>query len=362
MTKRFAPATAPRPGGFALASLAPVALLGMGLAFGAVWFALAVCYLAILHVIVDRVYPAPGDLPEDAEFPAGDGLLVALAVAHLGLLPLAVWQIAAPGDQTGAGRALAFVAFGLHFGQISNPVAHELIHRGNRTLYRLGVAIYISLLFGHHASAHRFVHHRHVATPHDPNTARRGESFYRFAPRAWIGSFRAGLVAERARPSRLNPYLIYVSGAAACLAAAGLSLGLPGLIAYLGLALYATAQLLLSDYVQHYGLIRARLPDGRWAAVGEGHSWNAAQPLSAKMMLNAPRHSDHHAHPARPYPALRLPPDAPCLPRSLPVMAAAALVPPLWRRIMHPRLDRLARRSRESDRSGAGEAPHDLAL
>ena len=57
------------------------------------------------------------------------------------------------------------------------------------------------------------------------------------------------------------------------------------------------------------------------------------------MMLNAPRHSDHHAHPARPFPQLSLPPGdaAPRLPRSLPVMACVACVPPLWRRMMDRR-------------------------
>jgi alkane 1-monooxygenase len=348
--------------GFAVASLTPVALLLLGVAFGAFWFAAALFYLAILHAVIDRLAPVAADLSEGAEFPAGDRLLVTLGIAHLGLLPVAVWQIGGASGLSGAERAIAFAAFGLHFGQISNPAAHELIHRGSRALYQLGVAVYVTMLFGHHASAHRLVHHRHVATHHDPNTARRGESFYRFAPRAWIGSFRTGFAAENTRTGRLNPYVLYLAGAVLCLSMAWLIAGPRGLIVYIALALYATAQLLLSDYVQHYGLVRARLPDGRWEPVDERHSWNAAQPLSGLMTLNAPRHSDHHAHPARPFPGLRLPEGAPTLPRSLPVMGAVALVPPLWRRMMHPRLDRLARRSRESDRAGGGTAPADLAV
>jgi alkane 1-monooxygenase len=99
-------------------------------------------------------------------------------------------------------------------------------------------------------------------------------------------------------------------------------------------------QLLMSDYVQHYGLIRAPGPQGRPVPVGPRHSWNSPHQISSALMLNAPRHSDHHGHPARPFPELALPPadDAPRLPRSLPVMACVALVPPLWRRVMHPRL------------------------
>ena len=108
------------------------------------------------------------------------------------------------------------------------------------------------------------------------------------------------------------------------------------------LSLHAQSQLLLSDYVQHYGLLRARLPDGRLEPVGDRHSWNAPHWFSGALMPNAPRHPDHHAHPSRPYPALRLPDPgtAPHLPYALPVCGMAALVPPLWRRMMDPHLQR----------------------
>jgi alkane 1-monooxygenase len=62
------------------------------------------------------------------------------------------------------------------------------------------------------------------------------------------------------------------------------------------------------------------------------------------MMLNAPRHSDHHAHPGRAFPALRLPPvgEAPRLPWPLPLACAMALLPRLWRRAIRPHLARWA--------------------
>lgn len=348
--------------GFALASLLPVVMLGLGAALGGLWFGLALVYTTGFMAMADRlVAVAAPDAPEGAEFPAANVLLIALALAHLALLPVAVFAVAGGSSLSGAERMTAFFAFGLFFGQIANPAAHELIHRGDRRLHDLGVAIYVTLLFGHHASAHRHVHHRHVASQADPNTARRGESFYVFAPRAWAGSFRAGLAAENARRGGLHPYIVYVGGAAVCLTLAFALAGAAGLAAYLALASYATAQLLLSDYVQHYGLSRARLPDGRLEPVSERHSWNAAHPASAAMMLNAARHSDHHAHPARPYPALRLRGTVPLLPRSLPVMGVIALCPPLWRRVMHPRLAALTAASRECDLCRAGTDLVDLA-
>lgn len=341
---------------FAVASLAPMALLAAGVSGGWLWFLAALLYVGAFAALLDRTLPRLLlDAAEGAEFPGSDALLVVLALVHLTLWPVAVAVVAGRTGIGPAGAALAFFAFGLSFGQISNPVAHELIHRGDRRLFWLGVAVYATMLFAHHASAHRLVHHVHVASDGDPNSARRGETVWQFLPRAWIGSFRAGFAAEtRLRQGRgLHPYVLYLGLSAASL---GLSFALAGWIGlgvHLLLALHVSSQLLISDYVQHYGLRRSPRTDGRLEPVSDRHSWNAPQWFSGKMMLHAPRHSDHHAHPSRPYPGLRLPDGAPMLPRGLPLMGALALVPPLWFRVMDRRLDRLA--SRESD--GAGLAP-----
>lgn len=111
-------------------------------------------------------------------------------------------------------------------GQVSHPNAQEMIHHPHRRLRRLGAVVYTSTLIGHHVSAHLRVHHVKVATDQDPNTARKGEGFYRFFLRAWLGSFWAGLqagTAVRARKSPppvawTHPYLGYFGGAAVALA------------------------------------------------------------------------------------------------------------------------------------------------
>ncbi|WP_226341221.1 alkane 1-monooxygenase [Gemmobacter serpentinus] len=330
---------------FAAAAITPLILLAGGVYLGSAWVLPGLLYMAVLTAALDHLIrlTAP-DAPEGAEFPAADALLVVIGLGHLIAFPLAVWAIAGDSGLSPLARILLFMGFGQFFGQVSNPAAHELIHRGSRNLYRLGVAVYVTMLNGHHASAHRLVHHRHVATDLDPNSARAGENFYRFLPRAYFGSFRAGFGAEnelRARKARaLHPYVAYVTGQVFCLALGGLLAGWAGALVWLALAAYATAQLMLSDYVQHYGLRRALLPNGRHEPVNDRHSWNAPHWFSSGVMLNAPRHSDHHAHPNRPYPALRLPEpdDAPWLPWSLPVASAVALVPPLWHRRMRHRL------------------------
>lgn len=334
---------------FAAAALLPLGLLLAGLWWGSGWLLAGLLYMGVLTACLDHLVPlvAP-DAPEGAEFPAADALLVVLGLGHLLAFPLAVWAIAGDSGLSTPMRVVAFLGFGQFFGQVSNPVAHELIHHGARGLFRLGMVVYVTMLNGHHTSAHRLVHHRHVASEADPNTARGEESFYAFLPRAYLGSFRAGRAAETARRAAaggVHPYWIYVGGGLACLGLGVLLAGPAGGLVWLALAAYATAQLMLSDYVQHYGLSRARLPDGRLEPVSDRHSWNAPHWFSSGLMLNAPRHSDHHAHPARPYPALRLPhaEDAPRLPYSLPLCSVIALFPRRWRRLMRPRLKRWQR-------------------
>lgn len=344
------PSSASKPlplAAFAAAALLPLPLLALGLAFGTGWLWAAFLYMAALTVVMDQLVPLTSGAEEGEEFPVADVLLVSVALGALTLLPLAVWAVAGDSGLRLGERLLILAAAGFWLGQVAHPAAHELIHRPRRELFRLGAVVYVALLFGQHASAHRLVHHRHVASAQDPNTARAGEGFYRFALRAWRGSFVEGWRAEtalRARGTGLgpHPYLAYVAGSLAALGLGALIAGPVGAGVWLLLALHAQSQILLSDYVQHYGLKRATLPDGRLEPVGLRHSWNTAHWFSSALMLNAPRHSDHHAHPSRPFPALRLPPEdaAPRLPWPLPVACALALAPRAWRRALRPHLAR----------------------
>ncbi len=332
---------------FALASLAPVALLAAAALIHGPWIWAALIYMTAFSFTMDQLI-ARIDPPADPtrDLPSADWLSATLALSHFVLLALTIRALATGGLGFWHGFGL-YVAASLFFGQVSNSNAHELIHRRNRLLFTLGKWVYISLLFGHHTSAHNKVHHRFAASERDPNTARPGESFYHFAPRAWIGSFVEGYRQDRADLARrgrggMTPYPVYIGGALGLLALSGLVFGWKGVVAHLALAAYATAQLLLSDYVQHYGLRRAQRADGKLEPIGPAHSWNSRHWFTSHLMLNAPRHSDHHAHPSRPYPQLRLHPraEAPILPASLPAMAVLALFPTQWRRVMDRALAR----------------------
>ena len=333
---------------YGAAALFPALLLILGGIFGGLWVWAGFLWVAVISQSIDtlaaRALPDPA---ENADTRGADAVSLILAAAHLVLLVTTLAALSAA-ELAAVTRIALFLGTGMFMGQVSNANAHELIHRGSRLLFRAGALVYVTLLFGHHVSAHRLVHHRHVATGADPNTSRLGESFWAFFPRAWIGSFRKGHAAEQAlnarQPGRVNPYLWWVGGALACIAAVAVTLGPWAALSYLALCLYAQMQLMLSDYVQHYGLMRAQGPDGRPEPVDARHSWDAPHILSSLTLVNAPRHSDHHAHPGRPYPALRLGRDGvprPMLPYSLPVMGAIALIPPLWRRVMDRRVARM---------------------
>ncbi|MDX5402535.1 MAG: alkane 1-monooxygenase [Rhodobacterales bacterium] len=317
---------------FVIATLAPLALLIPGALWGGWWIPGGIFLITVFTWAADHLMRhAAAVTGRDDEFPSGDGLAVTLALLLLAGLVLTLRAFGA--GFSGLELLGLVIGWGLAFGQIGHPVAHELIHRRPAWMRLLGRAVYAAVLMGHHASSHLRVHHVHVGSADDPASAPLGMGFWTYAPRAWGGSFMAGLRAETALRARAatpapiwtHPYLGYAAGA---LLALGLAFGLGGLaggLALLGIAGYAQLQILLSDYIQHYGLTRARLADGRLEPVGARHSWNA------------PRHSDHHAHPARAYPALRLDQEMPLLPRAVPVMAVAALIPPLWRRMMDRR-------------------------
>ena len=327
---------------FVCMTLLPVPLIVAAAVWGGVWVLAAIAAMTLLVATLDEVVAGAAPAAEGAEFPAATALSVVLALAQFGILALVVGTVALSEGLGSLEKAGLFFAAGLFVGQVGNANAHELIHRSGRGLRRLGVWAYVSVLYGHHASAHTLVHHVHVATREDPASARRGESFYRYVRRAWPGNFRAGWAAESARMARAgrpawrHPYVTYLGGAALIALAVLWLAGPKGLAVWIGLAAFAQTQLLMSDYVQHYGLSRGRDADGRAEPAGPGHSWNSPHLMSSALMLNAPRHSDHHAHPARPYPALRLGEDMPMLPRSLPVMSCLALWPRMWRRVMDP--------------------------
>ncbi|MCC5966610.1 MAG: alkane 1-monooxygenase [Natronohydrobacter sp.] len=334
---------------FVLAAVVPVAFLTMGAFLGGVWVWVALIYVSVFAFTADELVARPTTAADpDKTEQAANALSTGIALAHFWLMGLGVAAVA---GATGLGleeRIAAFIGFGLYFGQVSIANAHELIHRSNRRLFNLGKWVFISMLYGHVTTSHRLLHHAHVATPKDPNFPPKGMSFYRYLPRSMAQNFLQGYRIEKARAQhsgRMTPYVSYIGGALGFVALSAIAFGPAGVAALLGFALYAQFQHAMVDYLQHYGLERRLMPDGRYEPQGPHHSWNSPHWFTSLMTVNVTRHSDHHANPGRVYPALRLNPDMPVLPYSLPAMGVIALVPALWFRMMDKRAARVLQRA-----------------
>jgi len=247
-----------------------------------------------------------------------------------------------------------FFGMGIITGTVGINYSHELMHQRNRLERWLGDILLGMVLYSHFRSEHLLVHHRYVGTPRDPVTARYNEGFHRFFPRVLreclVSSFQAeaAMQARKGRPwyATGNPFWRYWALQGAMLALAlGLS-GWAGLGLFLLQAAVAIWQLELANYVEHYGLTRKHLGDGRYEHVQPRHSWNAAHKASNWLLINLQRHSDHHYKPDRRFPLLQnyTEDEAPQLPYGYPVMTVVAQIPPLWRRMMNPRVRAWRRR------------------
>ncbi|WP_022702302.1 alkane 1-monooxygenase [Pseudorhodobacter ferrugineus] len=243
---------------------------------------------------------------------------------------------------------LIFFGMGIISGTVGINYSHELMHQKSKLERWLGDLLLASVLYGHFRSEHLRVHHLYVGTPRDPVTARYNEGFHRFLPRVLRQSLLSSWKAEKAMLARRNlpvtdfsnPFWRYAALQTAMLLLALLVGGWMGLALFLYQATVAIWQLELVNYVEHYGLTRRHLGEGKYEHVLPRHSWNADHTASNWLLINLQRHSDHHYKPDRRFPLLQTytADEAPQLPYGYPVMTAAAMVPPLFKRMMNPRV------------------------
>ncbi len=241
-----------------------------------------------------------------------------------------------------------FFGMGILSGTIGINYSHELMHQKNKVERWLGDILLSMVLYSHFRSEHLLVHHRHVGTPRDPVTARYNEGFHKFYPRVLIQCWHSAFSAERDMLARKNlpwtdkrnPFFRYWALQLVMMMLAFLCGGWIGIVFFLVQAGVAIWQLEVVNYVEHYGLTRKHLGDGKYEHVKPRHSWNASHKASNWLLINLQRHSDHHYKPDRRFPLLQTydTEEAPQLPFGYPIMAMAAMVPPVWRRMMNPKV------------------------
>ena len=224
--------------------------------------------------------------------------------------------------------------------------AHELGHKHPRWERWLARLVLAPVAYGHFYVEHNRGHHRRVATFGDPASARLGEGYWAFLPRTLIGSLRSAWALEADRLA--NRGLPAWHWRNECLQAWAMTVALyGGLVAWLGWvvlpfllvqSLYGASLLEVVNYIEHYGLLRAIGPNGQPVRCAPEHSWNSNHRVSNLFLYHLQRHSDHHAHPARRYQALRHFDSAPQLPSGYAGLLLVAYCPPLWFRLMDHRV------------------------
>jgi len=224
--------------------------------------------------------------------------------------------------------------------------AHELGHRVERMERWLAKMALAQSGYGHFFVEHNRGHHARVATPEDPASARLGESLWAFLPRSVFGSFRSAVRLERGRLarhdhgwwSRHNHILQAWSITAVLMGGLLVVFGI-GVLPYLLLqAVIGIGLLETVNYIEHYGLLRMRKPNGRYARCSPRDSWNSDRLVTNIFLFHLQRHSDHHANPGRRYQTLRSSEHAPQLPAGYATMVLLAAFPPLWRAVMDERV------------------------
>lgn len=260
----------------------------------------------------------------------------------------AIWYATHAGHLSGGERLGLFFGIGVLSGTIGFVYAHELVHQKTALERWLGDLLLASVLYSHFRTEHLLVHHSWVSTPRDAVTARYNEGFWRFFARvlrdgpvsAWHAETRRLARAGRKPWDRRNPFWRYALLQGGMIVLALALGGAQGLALFLFQALVAVWQLEVVNYVEHYGLTRKHLGEGRYEHIMPRHSWNASHKATNWLLINLQRHSDHHVKPDRRFPLLQThgSDQAPQLPFGYPAMTIMAMVPPLWRRRMNPRV------------------------
>jgi len=226
-------------------------------------------------------------------------------------------------------------------------VAHELGHRATKHEQFMSKSLLLTTLYMHFFVEHNRGHHKNVATPEDPASARYGEWVYTFWIRSVIFSYISAWKLEAQRLKRRGKAVISIHNEMIWYQV--LQLGLVVGI-YIFFGGWATVCFILAaimgfllletiNYVEHYGLQRKQVGEKRYEKILPVHSWNSNHTVGRILLFELTRHSDHHFRASRKYQILRHFDEAPQMPTGYPGMVLLSLVPPLWFVVMHRQID-----------------------
>jgi alkane 1-monooxygenase len=242
-----------------------------------------------------------------------------------------------------AGRV---ISMGLLCATFGINVAHELGHRVNKMEQTFAKLLLLTSLYMHFFIEHNKGHHKHVATPHDPSTAKYNQSLYAFWPQTLIGTYlSAWKIANeevekkgKRRWSLQNEMLLFQLIQLTFVLVVLYFFGIKIAILFVVAALIGGLLLESVNYIEHYGLSRTQTSEQQFERVQPHHSWNSNHIIGRLMLFELSRHSDHHYLASRKYQILRSFDNAPQMPTGYPGMILLSLFPPLWFKIMHEQM------------------------
>ena len=252
------------------------------------------------------------------------------------------------------------LGFSLITGGIGITVAHELGHKKSALERLYSKLLLMTVCYMHFYIEHNRGHHVTVATPEDPATARKHENFYSFWIRSVFHGYAHAWKLERDRLNRQGKSVwnfdnaMFAYTLLPILFGVSLMLGISWwfdrtcwdvLIFFFAQSIGAFTLLELVNYIEHYGIVRRKLSNGQYERVNPLHSWNASHLVSNFFLFQLQRHSDHHANAIKRYQVLDHFDESPQLPFGYPTMILIALLPPLWFRIMNPKLEEWERKN-----------------
>jgi alkane 1-monooxygenase len=345
--------------GFFTAFIVP-SLVVIGFYLGGPWNYLTLVFTFILLPTLDQLRGIDTtNIPEKGVKQVGDDFYYRFvtyvwAFVQFIFLGWGVYVVASGGLQTISEWIGFTLSFALVTGGIGITVAHELGHKKSSLERFYSKALLMTVCYMHFYIEHNRGHHVTVATPEDPATARKNETFYRF----WIRSVFMGyahawkLEAQRLQKENLPwfhpknqmfaftflPVLFCLALTVATLSFAPAWWIVP--VFFITQSVCAFTLLELVNYIEHYGIQRREISAGHYERVNPLHSWNASHILSNFFLFQLQRHSDHHAYAHKRYQVLNHYDESPQLPFGYPTMILIALLPPLWFAMMNNRLEK----------------------
>ncbi|WP_417590038.1 alkane 1-monooxygenase [Owenweeksia hongkongensis] len=238
------------------------------------------------------------------------------------------------------------ISLGLMCGVLGINVAHELGHRVKGYEKLMAKVLLMTSLYPHFFIEHNYGHHKNVATPEDPASARYNEVLYVFWIRSMIFAYISAWKIENKRVRRKegsafslkNEMILFTL--VEILLLVGITAFL-GITAVLGFCVAAFTGILLLEtvnYIEHYGLSRNKVSDNRYENATVIHSWNSNYLVGRLMLFELSRHSDHHANPVKKYQVLESYDESPQMPTGYPGMMILSAFPPLWFTVMNKRV------------------------